>query len=132
MRLFYLDNEMKFVEYQDLSRNRIRNQENNRVLVNADWHNFPCAIAPRIIVDNWQMTNDVIQIDDMQSLQNQYQADLIIIGYESEPKWDTSWLKLQAEMHQLGMGIEQMHRDAAIRTFNVLTTEERPVWLVLL
>jgi uncharacterized protein len=123
---------MKFVEYQDVSRNRIRNTESNKVLVNANWHSFPCAIAPRAIVDNWQMTNDAIHIDDMQSLQKQYQADLIIIGYESEPKWDTNWLKLQAQMHQLGMGIEQMHRDAAIRTFNVLTTEERPVWLVLL
>jgi uncharacterized protein len=123
---------MKFVEYQDVSRNRIRNTESNKVLVNANWHSFPCAIAPHAIVDNWQMTNDAIHIDDMQSLQKQYQADLIIIGYESEPKWDTNWLKLQAQMHQLGMGIEQMHRDAAIRTFNVLTTEERPVWLVLL
>lgn len=123
---------MKFVEYQDVSRNRIRHQENGKVLVNADWHSFPCAIAPRAMIDHWQTQNGSIQIEDMQALQADYQADLIIIGSANEPKWDMHWLKLQAQMHQLGIGVEQMRHDAAIRTFNVLTTEDRPVWLVLL
>jgi uncharacterized protein len=123
---------MKFIEYQDVSRNRIRHYENNKVLVNANWHDFPCAIAPKVIVDNWQITSDTMLSEDMQSLQSRYQADLIIIGSANQPKWDRNWLQLQAQMHQLGIGIEQMRHDAAIRTFNVLTTEERPVWLVLL
>jgi uncharacterized protein len=123
---------MKFIEYQDISRNRIRHYESNKVLVNANWHDFPCAIAPKVIVDNWQITSDTMLSEDMQSLQSRYQADLIIIGSANQPKWDRNWLQLQAQMHQLGIGIEQMRHDAAIRTFNVLTTEERPVWLVLL
>ena len=123
---------MKFIEYQDVSRNRIRHYESNKVLVNANWHDFPCAIAPKVIIDNWQITSDTILSEDMQSLQDRYQADLIIIGSANQPKWDKSWLQLQAQMHQLGIGIEQMRHDAAIRTFNVLTTEDRPVWLVLL
>jgi len=123
---------MKFVEYQDVSRNRIRNHESDKVLVNADWHSFPCAIAPHNIIDHWHAIGDNLQIDDMKALHERYKADLIIIGTANEPYWDTNWLKLQAQMHQLGIGIEQMHHNAAIRTFNVLTTEERPVWLVLL
>jgi len=122
---------MKFVEYQDVSRNRIRNQESDQVLVNANWHRFPCAIAPRIIIDNWQPHSDDIQLDDLMALQDRYHADLIMIGNANEPIWDINWLKLQAEMNKLGIGIEQMKRDAAIRTFNVLSTEDRPIWLIL-
>ncbi len=123
---------MKFVEYQDTTRNRIRHYEADKILVNAHWYNLPCAIAPQIIINDLQLSTDKIQFEDMKSLQDRYTADLIIIGSKSEPKWDVDWLKLQAQMHQLGIGVEQMYHDAAIRTFNVLTTEDRPVWLVLL
>jgi uncharacterized protein len=41
-------------------------------------------------------------------------------------------MQLQAQLNAQNIGLEQMQTDAAIRTFNVLTTEERSVWLVLL
>jgi uncharacterized protein len=122
---------MKFVEYQDTARNRIRAYESDKVLVNANWHELPCAIAPQMFADKWQANRDEITIEDLQVLQAIYPADLILLGSSHEPVWDINWLKLQAQTHAIGIGIEQMRHDAAIRTFNVLTTEERPVWLVL-
>lgn len=122
---------MKFVEYKDVSRNRIRGYEHNKVLINADWHHFPCAIAPHLIENDWQAGEKGIQPEQIQALQQHYLADLVLIGTEHEPVWNTDWLKLQAALNQLGIGVEQMRHDAAIRTFNVLTTEERPVWLIL-
>ena len=124
---------MKFVEYQDISRNRIRAYEENRLRVNTEWVNLPCALCAQQLVKDWhpEVEKQMSELDLLPLISLQA-ADLIIIGYAQQPKWDHSWLKLQATMNARGIGLEQMQSDAAIRTFNVLTTEERPVWLVLI
>ena len=53
---------------------------------------------------------------------------------ESQEKlqFDVNWHRLVVQMNQRGVGLEQMSHSAAVRTFNVLMTEERPFWLILL
>lgn len=124
---------MKFVEYQDISRNRIRAYEENKLRINTEWATLPCALCAQQLVKDWHPeTLHQITEQDLLTLIALQPADLIIVGHAQQPKWDKAWLTLQASMNARGIGLEQMQSDAAIRTFNVLTTEERPVWLALI
>lgn len=123
---------MKFVEYQDIARNRIRACEESRIKINADWVTFPCALSADHLLTNWPTDPVQLTFAQLEKLLATAAADLIIIGRQGKIVWDIDWLKLQATANQRGIGIEQMTIDAAVRTFNVLTTEERPIWLVLL
>lgn len=124
---------MKFVEYQDVSRYRIRAYEANRIRLEQEWITLPCALCAQKLVADWQPNNaNELSLTDFSLLIAAHPADLIIVGRTQQPEWNPAWMKLQAELNAQAIGLEQMHIDAAIRTFNVLTTEERSVWLVLL
>lgn len=124
---------MKFVEYQDVSRYRIRAYENNRIRIEQDWLDLPCALCAQALVSDWQPANaEQLCLGDFTPLLTSHAADLIIVGRPNQPAWNPEWMQLQAQLNTQNIGLEQMQTDAAIRTFNVLTTEERSVWLVLL
>jgi len=124
---------MKFVEYQDVSRYRIRAYENNRIRLEQEWITLPCALCAQSLVTDWQpITPEQLTMADFAPLLSTHAAELMIIGRSSQPVWNPEWMQLQASLNAKGVGLEQMQTDAAIRTFNVLTTEERSVWLVLL
>jgi uncharacterized protein len=124
---------MKFVEYQDVSRYRIRAYEANRIKLEQEWILLPCALCAQALMTDWQPANaDQLCLSDFSPLLASRPADLIIVGRPHQPAWNPEWMRLQAELNAQGIGLEQMQTDAAIRTFNVLTTEERSVWLVLL
>lgn len=124
---------MKFVEYQDVSRYRIRAYEQNRIRLERDWITLPCALCAQALVSDWQTAKpEQLRLSDFTPLLDLHTADLIIVGHAHQPTWNSTWMQLQAQLNAQGIGLEQMQTDAAIRTFNVLTTEERSVWLVLL
>lgn len=124
---------MKFVEYQDRSRYRIRAYETHRIKIEQEWINLPCALCASALKTEWHPVNPTqLTIEDLSPLFAEYPAELIIVGRNSQLEWNLEWIQLQSNLNALGMGLEQMQSDAAIRTFNVLTTEERSVWLVLL
>jgi uncharacterized protein len=124
---------MKFVEYQDVSRYRIRAYEANRIKLEQEWISLPCALCAQALITDWQPFNaEQLCLADFSPLLVTYPADLIIVGRQDHPEWNPEWMQLQAELNAQGIGLEQMQIDAAIRTFNVLTTEERSVWLALL
>lgn len=122
---------MKFVEYKDLSRYQIKAYEAERVKINDQWYPLPCAVHGQHLLTDWRPTAAQLSSADLQQLLAEQHADLIIVGQRQQPIWDENWLRLQVAMNQQGIGLEQMLSDAAIRTFNVLSTEERAVWLVL-
>lgn len=122
---------MKFVEYKDLSKNRIRELDSNQVRIQDTWYPFPCAISAQHIVTKDQHSIE-ISIDCFEQLMAQAPADLLLVGRPaSDIRFDLTWQKLLVSMNQKGIGLEQMTHSAAVRTFNVLMTEERPFWLIL-
>lgn len=124
---------MKFVEYQDVSRYRVRAYEAHRIKLEQAWTELPCALCAQKLVTDWQPANPLhLSLSDFTPLLSAHSADLIIVGHSQQPIWNPEWMQLQAQLNAQGIGLEQMQADAAIRTFNVLTTEERSVWLVLL
>jgi uncharacterized protein len=122
---------MKFVEYQDVARHRIRAIEANRIRVDQTWVTLPCALSAHQLITNWQPEQDMISVVDIEKLLALAPADLILIGQAKPLTWDANWFQLQANLNQRDIGIEQMPLAAAARTFSVLTTEERPIWLIL-
>lgn len=129
----YLGKIMKFVEYKDPTRYQIRAYDSERIRVDDHWYARPLALHAKQLIEHWQPANaQQPTFTDLQTLITQQAVDLILIGQTSAPQWDSAWLRLQAQLNAQGIGLEQMHTDAAIRTFNVLSTEDRSVWLVLL
>ena len=122
---------MKFVEYQDVARHRIRAIEANRIRVDQTWVALPCALSAQQLITDWQPEQDMISVVDIEKLLALAPADLILMGQTKPLKWDANWFQLQAKLNQRDIGIEQMPLEAAVRTFSVLTTEERPIWLIL-
>jgi uncharacterized protein len=122
---------VKFVEYQDLSKNRIRELQADRVRIHHTWYPLPCAISAHHIVTHAQTSIEASRAS-IEQLITQAPADLILIGRpEGQIHFNANWQSLLVEMNQRGIGLEQMTHSAAVRTFAVLMTEERPFWLIL-
>ena len=122
---------MKFVEYQDVSKNRIRELQSDRVRIHQNWYPMPCAISAQQIVTETHIALGATA-ECFAALIAQQSADLILVGRpQAQLVFDIHWHQLLVQMNQQGVGLEQMSHAAAVRTFNVLMTEERPFWLVL-
>jgi uncharacterized protein len=122
---------MKFVEYQDRSRNRIKSIESQRVLVNQEWIDFPCAISATQIVRAHEIKQDAHLSELLLEIAQHQPANLMLLGSDKPITIDRAWMQLLATMRQQDINLEQMNLDAAARTFNVLTTEDRLIWVVL-
>jgi uncharacterized protein len=122
---------VKFVEYKDLSKNRIRELDTHQVKIQDTWYHLPCAISAQLVITQDQHPIE-INTACFEHLIAQQSADLLLIGRPaSDIRFDLTWQKLLVSMNQQGIGLEQMTPDAAVRTFNVLMTEDRPFWLIL-
>jgi uncharacterized protein len=127
---------VKFVEYQDISKNRIRELQENQVRIHQHWYFLPCAISAQKIITHQSPKENLFKVevstDCFEQLLQEEAADLILIGRANDRLiFDIKWQQLVADMSQQGIGLEQMSHAAAVRTFNVLMTEERPFWLIL-
>lgn len=122
---------MKFVEYQDRSRYRIQAFEAGRVRINQEWIELPCAISPEHLIRSDELKMQTSLLESLTHMLKHYPAHLIIIGQAQPITVDRAWMQLMTHIQKQGVGLEQMTADAGARTFNVLTTEDRPIWLLL-
>lgn len=122
---------MKFVEYKDMARNRITALEAERLRVGQTWLKRPCALCNEHLYPDWQSDQDFPTLSSLEPLLQQSQPSLILLGSTAGASTDPGYWQLLAALNQRGIGLESMGADAACRTFNVLTTEERQVLLLL-
>jgi len=121
---------MKFVEYQDRSRHRIHSIEGKRVRVNQDWIDFPCAISATHIVRADEIKHNASLSEVLTDIAQHHPTNLMLLGRDTPININREWMQLLAAMRQQDINLEQMGIDAAARTFNVLTTEDRPLWVL--
>ena len=116
---------MKFSEDKGDSRYRITEYEADWVKVNQDklYHSF--IVSPDQLVTNWRPQHiHELTTADLQPLFD-LQAQIILLGSGSTQTFPLPevWFALA----QNGVGFEIMSNDAACRTYNLLSAENRRV-----
>ncbi|QCU90164.1 Mth938-like domain-containing protein [Thiomicrorhabdus sediminis] len=121
---------MKFTEHRDSNINAIKHYEPGLVKVNNLTFTHSCYITQHKTEQHWPC-NAIEQLD--QSLLEQLLAEkpeVIILGSGDKQQFPAAqWFAFCASQ---GIGLEVMANDAACRTYNVLTTEDREVVLALI
>jgi uncharacterized protein len=99
------------------------------VQVKDQWLNQSCLIAFDFLKKDWGVTHfDGIE-QGLEAIAD-YAPEVLIIGTGPEQRFPNA-RQMQA-LAQLKCGIEFMNNDSAIRTYTVLTTEDRRVMLALI
>lgn len=121
---------MKFTEHRDSQINTVKRYQAGQVQVNQQVISTSCFITHDSIETDWpckaiNALNNAL-LDQLLALQ----PEVIILGTGEtqefpEPKWF-------AYCASKGVGLEVMTNNAACRTYNVLTTEERDIVLALI
>jgi uncharacterized protein len=97
--------------------------------VKDQWLNQSCLIAFDFLKKDWGVTHfDGIE-QGLEAIAD-YAPEVLIIGTGSEQRFPNAQ-QMQA-LAQLKCGIEFMNNDSAIRTYTILTTEDRRVMLALI
>jgi len=121
---------MKFTEHRDSNVYAVKKYEPGCVKVNDLEFTSSCFITHSKCESNWYCPN----IDELnQSLLDQLlveKPEVIILGTGDSQSFPEP--KLFAYCAGQGVGLEVMANDAACRTYNVLTTEDRDVVLALI
>lgn len=121
---------MKFTEHRDSNINTIKHYQPGSVKVNADTYHRSLFLNQREIYTDWNgrsiesLTTE--QLDPILRLQ----PELIILGTGDTQVFPEP--ALFAHCVKQGIGLEVMANDAACRTYNILTTEDREVVLALI
>lgn len=120
---------MKFTEHRDASVNMIRSYQPDLVVVNQHEITASCIITQNQIITDWAVESfELLSPEDLQILLD-FKPEVLILGTGETQKFPSLELARLASKH--GISIEAMSNDAACRTYNVLTTEERVVVLGL-
>lgn len=121
---------MKFTEHKDPTINMIRRIEPDAIWVNETPMRHSFYMTAHHLHPNWSVTctEHLTQahLDTLLKLQ----PEVIILGTGTRQHFLSP--ELQAHVLQHGVGLEVMSNDAACRTWNVLTTEDRPVVLAIM
>lgn len=120
---------MKFTEHRDSNLKAVKSYQKGQVRINADEYTDSLFLTQTEVFEKWEITH-ISQLDEsrLQPILDQ-KPEVIILGTgETQIFPDMS---LFAHCRKFGAGLEVMANDAACRTFNILTTEDRPVILAL-
>ena len=121
---------MKFTEHKDPTVNMIRRIEADAIWVNDTPMRNSFYMTAHHLHPDWSAacTDHLTQthLDTLLKLQ----PEVIILGTGARQHFLAP--ALQAYVQQQGVGLEVMSNDAACRTWNVLTTEERTVVLAII
>ena len=122
--------EMKFTEHRDSNINAVKSYQKGQVRINADTYEKSLFLTQTEVFSNWQITD--IQALDKTLLKPilEQKPEVIILGTGEVQTFPD--FSLFAYCREHGVGLEVMANDAACRTFNILTTEDRPVILALI
>ncbi len=118
---------MKFTEHKDPTINMIRRIEADAIWVNETPVRTSFYMSARHLQPNWTPKSvETLTREHLDALLA-LQPEVVILGTGSTQQFLPP--HLQAYVLQQGVGLEVMSNDAACRTWNVLTTEDRPVVL---
>ncbi len=121
---------MKFAEHKDPSLNIVRKITPDAIWVNDQALSESFFMTQHHLHPQWDITSiealNTKHLDTLLALR----PTLIILGTGSQQIFPSA--ELSAYVLQKGVGLEIMHNDAACRTWNVLTTEERAVVLAII
>lgn len=121
---------MKFTEHRDSNVYAVKHYQPGEVVINDKTLNQSCYLTQNTLQENWQCK----RIEDLSTeLIDQLlleKPEVIILGTGEVQTFPEP--KLFAYCAEKGVGLEVMANDAACRTYNVLTTEDRDIVLALI
>lgn len=121
---------MKFTEHRDSNVYAVKKYEPGLVKVNNLQFSESCYITQKNYKENWLCpTVSALNIDLMNELLAE-NPEVIILGTGETQTFPEPIFF--AHCAAQGVGLEVMANDAACRTYNVLTTEDRDVVLALI
>ncbi len=121
---------MKFTEHKDRSINSVRRIDDAGIWVNEQCLTGSFYMTQHHLCSDWAVQEiselSPAEIDQLLALK----PDVILLGTGPRQQFLPSGLVQQC--HAAGVGMEVMDNAAACRTFNVMTTEDRPVLLAVI
>ncbi|AHF01305.1 hypothetical protein THIAE_05400 [Thiomicrospira aerophila AL3] len=121
---------MKFTEHLNPGVNRIRSYEPNRVRVNQQVISQSCVISQHHLLLDWSVS----QLDDLNeqnlSILSDLKPEVLILGTGERQIFPP--VTVMQFFIERGISLEVMSNDAACRTYNILTTEDREVVIALI
>jgi uncharacterized protein len=121
---------MKFSEHRDSNINTVKSYQTGMVKINGDTYQKSLHLTQHSITPDWDCSDitqlDKALIDDL--IKND--IELIILGTGEEQVFPD--FELFAYCRSQNVGLDVMANDAACRTYNILTTEDRNVCLALI
>lgn len=121
---------MKFSEHRDSNINVVKNYQPGAVKINADLYCDSLFFTQHEIFSNWPITDIAeLNFEHLQPILDT-KPEVIILGTGEQQVFPDP--KLFAHCAAQGVGLEVMANDAACRTYNVITTEDRDVVLALI
>jgi len=122
--------QMKFTEHRDSNVYAVKRYEPGLVKVNNLELNRSCYITQTKIEENWPCENITNLTTDLLDKLLAEKPEVVILGTGEQQTFPEP--KLFAYCLSKGVGLEVMANDAACRTYNVLTTEDRDIVLALI
>ena len=121
---------MKFTEHRDSNVYTVKNYEPGLVKINNITLTKSCFLTQTLIEDNWPCNSvDTLTTELLDNLLSK-NPEVIILGTGDLQNFPEP--RLFAYCAAKGVGLEVMANDAACRTYNVLTTEDRDIVLALI
>lgn len=121
---------MKFTEHRDSNVLAVKSYQPGLVKVNNLEFNQSCFITQKSYNDKWMCSNiNALNAELIDELLTE-KPEVIILGTGESQEFPEP--KLFAYCASQGVGLEVMANDAACRTYNVLTTEDRDIVLALI
>lgn len=121
---------MKFTEHRDSNIKTVKHYAPGEVRINADIYTKSLFTTQQEVFENWGCAT---LADLNKSLLDEilkHKPEVIILGTGEDQIFPTPELFAHCMNH--GAGLEVMANDAACRTYNILTTEDREVILALI
>lgn len=120
---------MKFTEHRDSNVYAVKRYEPGLVKINNVTLEQSCYITQTKIEEEWPCLSIHELNEEMLDLLLAEKPEVIILGTGETQTFPEP--KLFAYCATKGVGLEVMANDAACRTYNVLTTEDRDIVLAL-
>jgi len=121
---------MKFTEHREPSIYTVKNYESGSVKVNDKTFTDSFYITQKTFNDKWPCSSIAQLSKSLLDILLAETPEVIILGTGDTQQFPP--LELMAYCTSQGVGFEVMANDAACRTFNVITTEDRNVLLALI
>jgi len=121
---------MKFTEHRDSNINTVKHYEAGCVRINGDDYQHSLYLTHTERFPEWGCHDiEQLNIEDLTPILA-LKPEVIILGTGEQQTFPEPKLFAHCSAH--GIGLEVMANDAACRTYNILTTEDRDVVLALI